>query len=508
MSLKNYQIDLRILMDVIDAEQHNQCDFNNLVCSGIKEDSRQVKEGDLFIARPGLESDGRRYISQAINKGAIAVLVEDFQVEQFVQASLDTVPVFKVKNLANELGLLADTFYQQPSKEVTVIGITGTNGKTTCAQMTAHVLESMGHATGVMGTMGNGRYGDLTPTANTTLDAISVHECIAHFRDQGMKYAVMEVSSHALVQGRVNEVSFDVAGFTNLSRDHLDYHGDMVSYANAKKLLFKWPNLRFAIINSDDAVGLEILSELADDVVNYSFSITAINAQDPDSSIYTETVDFNDSGVGAELVTPWQEITLQTQLIGQFNLSNCLAVISILGALDFVLEDIVKGISTLKPVAGRMECFGGNETPLVVVDYAHTPDALKHALEALRPHTQHRLWCVVGCGGDRDRGKRPQMASIAEQYSDYVVLTADNPRSEDIMEIISEMKQGISPASDCIIEPDRKQAVQSTLTRAIIGDVVLVAGKGHEDYQQIGDERIPYSDITTVQDALERGKWS
>ena len=323
MSLKNYQIDLRTLMDVIDAEQHNQCDFNNLVCSGIKEDSRQVKEGDLFIARPGLESDGRRYISQAINKGAIAVLVEDFQVEQFVQASLDTVPVFKVKNLANELGLLADTFYQQPSKEVTVIGITGTNGKTTCAQMTAHVLESMGHATGVMGTMGNGRYGDLTPTSNTTLDAISVHECIAHFRDQGMKYAVMEVSSHALVQGRVNEVSFDVAGFTNLSRDHLDYHGDMVSYANAKKLLFKWPNLRFAIINSDDAVGLDILNELADDVGNYSFSITAINAQDPDSSIYTETVDFNDSGVGAELVTPWQEITLQTQLIGQFNLSNC-----------------------------------------------------------------------------------------------------------------------------------------------------------------------------------------
>ena len=508
MNTSKYQIDLMTLMDVIGAEQHNQCEFSGLVCKGIKEDSRDVVEGDLFIARPGLESDGRRYISQAINKGATAVLVEDFQIEQFVQASLESVPVFKVKNLAHELGLLADTFYQHPSSEITVIGVTGTNGKTTCAQMTAHVLESMGHATGVMGTMGNGRYGQLTPTPNTTLDAISVHECLAHFRDEGMRYAVMEVSSHALVQGRVNKVAYDVAGFTNLSRDHLDYHGDMVSYANAKKLLFKWPDLKFAAVNSDDAVGLEILNELSTDVTSYSFSITAINAQDPDSSIYTETVNFSDSGVGAELVTPWQEISLDTQLIGQFNLSNCLAVIAMLGALEFPLDAIVNGISSLKPVAGRMECFGGNESPLVVVDYAHTPDALKHALEALRPHTQHRLWCIVGCGGDRDRGKRPQMASIAEQFSDYVVLTSDNPRSEDIMDIINEMKQGLSPASDTVIEPDRKQAVEATINRAVIGDVVLVAGKGHEDYQLIGDEKVPYSDVTTVEQTLVRGKWS
>lgn len=508
MTATNYQVDLLTLMDIINAEQYNQCTFRSLVCKGIKEDSRDVVDGDLFIARPGLESDGRRYISQAINKGAIAVLVEDFQVEQFVQASLQSVPVFKLKNLAHKLGLLADTFYQHPSSEMTVIGITGTNGKTTCAQMTAHILESMGHATGVMGTMGNGRYGQLTATSNTTLDAISVHECLAHFRDEGMCYVVMEVSSHALVQGRVNEVAYDVAGFTNLSRDHLDYHGDMVSYANAKKLLFKWPNLKFVAINSDDAVGLEILNELSTDVSCYSFSITAINAQDPDSSIYTETVDFGDSGVVAELVTPWQDMSLHTQLIGQFNLSNCLAVIAMLGALDFPLDSIINGISTLRPVAGRMECFGGNESPLVVVDYAHTPDALKHALQALRPHTQHRLWCIVGCGGDRDRGKRPQMASIAEQYSDYVVLTSDNPRSEDIMDIINEMKQGLSPATETVIEPDRKQAVKAIINRAVIGDVVLVAGKGHEDYQQIGSEKLPYSDITTVEETLSRGKWS
>ncbi len=508
MSFKNYQIDLLTLMAVIGAEQHNECEFSNLVCKGIKEDSREIKEGDLFVARPGLESDGRRYISQAINKGALAVLVEDFQVEQFVQTNLTTVPVFKASNLADNLGLLAATFYQHPSKEVTVIGITGTNGKTTCAQMTAHVLESMGHKTGVMGTMGNGRYGDLVPTSNTTLDAISVHEHMANFRDQEMAYVVMEVSSHALDQGRVNEVAFDLAAFTNLSRDHLDYHGDMISYANAKKLLFKWPTLKHAVINADDAIGIEILNELDNEISRYSFSITAINAQEPDISVYTESVDFSDMGVRAELVTPWQEIALQTQLMGQFNLCNCLAVVTMLGALDFPLDDVIKGIASMKPVAGRMECFGVKHSPLVVVDYAHTPDALKHALNALKPHTQHRLWCIVGCGGDRDRGKRPQMASIAEEYADYVVLTADNPRSEDVMDIINEMKQGLSPVSDSIIEPDRKQAIETTITRAVIGDVVLVAGKGHEAYQHVGKERLPFSDVETVEQLLQRGKWS
>ena len=508
MNSVQYSADLASLMAAIGADQHNQIDAGNQVCQGMNEDSRQINQGDLFIARPGLESDGRRYINQAITKGAIAVLTEEHELEHFVQATVETVPIFKVKNLANELGILADTFYQHPSSNLTVIGVTGTNGKTTCAQMTAHVLESLGYKVGVMGTMGNGRYGQLTPSPNTTLDALSVQQCIAQFRDDGMNYVVMEVSSHALVQGRVNEIAFDVAVFTNLSRDHLDYHGDMVSYANAKKLLFGWPGLRFAAVNSDDKVGLEILEQYQAAEGNYSFSITAINAQNPDTSVFTESVRFFDGGVSAELVTPWGVSELNTQLIGQFNLSNCLAVVTALGALGFELKQIIDGIAGLKPVAGRMECFGGESTPLVVVDYAHTPDALKHALSALRPHTQHRLWCIVGCGGDRDRGKRPEMAAIAQEHADYVVLTSDNPRSEDIMDIINEMREGLSSGSECIVEPDRKLAIQSTLNRAVIGDVVLVAGKGHEDYQQIGDEKRPHSDITAVQTVLKRGNWS
>lgn len=508
MNSVQYTADLASLMTAIGAEQHNHNEAGNQVCLGMNEDSRLINKGELFIARPGLESDGRRYINQAITKGAIAVLTEEYELEHFVQTMVETVPVFKVKNLANVLGILADTFYQHPSTNLTVIGITGTNGKTTCAQMIAHVLESLGYKVGVMGTMGNGRYGHLIPSENTTLDALSVQKCIAEFRDQGMNYVVMEVSSHALVQGRVNEITFDVAIFTNLSRDHLDYHGDMVSYANAKKLLFKWPGLRYAVVNSDDKIGVEILDEYEADESNYSFSITAINAQNTDSSVYTESVSFFDGGVSAEMVTPWGDSELNTQLIGQFNLSNCLAVVTALGALGFELKQIVDGIADLKPVQGRMECFGGESSPLVVVDYAHTPDALKHALSALRPHTQHRLWCIVGCGGDRDRGKRPEMAAIAQEYADYIVLTSDNPRSEDIMDIITEMQEGLASGSDSIIEPDRKMAIQSILNRAVIGDVVLVAGKGHEDYQQIGDEKVPHSDIDSVQKVLSRGNWS
>ncbi len=508
MTSANYSADIATLMSAISAELHNDVDYSSLICQGMNEDSRQINPGDLFIARPGLESDGRRYINQAITKGAIAVLTEEFELQQFVQAEVQTIPVFKVKNLATVLGLLAATFYQYPSKDLTVIGITGTNGKTTCTQMAAHVLESLGHKVGVMGTMGIGRYGKLQPSPNTTLDALSVQRCFADFRDSGMSHVVMEVSSHALVQGRVNEVAYDVAIFTNLSRDHLDYHGDMVSYANAKKLLFDWPGLRYAIINSDDTVGVEILNEYKAEEGNYSFSITAINAQDEDTSVYTEAVSFFDGGVHAELVTPWGESSLVTQLIGQFNLSNCLAVLTALGALQYRLKDIIAGIADLKPVAGRMECFGNNKTPMVVVDYAHTPDALKHALAALRPHTQHRLWCVVGCGGDRDRGKRPQMAAIAEEFADHVVLTSDNPRSEDIMEIINEMREGLTRDKDCIVESDRKMAIQTTVNRSVIGDVILVAGKGHEDYQQIGAERVPHSDVETVTKVLQRGNWS
>lgn len=506
--MMNYHSDLSGLMEHIGAELVNQGSDSPINCTGLTEDSRKVKEGELFIARPGLDSDGRRYVHQAVAKGASAVLVEAQHLEQFVQTSETEVPVYKVKNLASLLGTLADKYYGSPSKELTIVGVTGTNGKTSCSQISGRILAQLGYSAAIMGTMGNGIVDQLDETSNTTMDAITVHRYLAQFRDDGVQFVIMEVSSHALVQGRVSKVRFDAAVLTNLSRDHLDYHGDMSSYAAAKKQLFLWPDLKSVIVNSDDSVGSDILSDNQVTAQKYSYSITAINAGADDHSVYTEAVDFKDEGIFADLRTPWGNADLKTSLIGQFNLSNCLAVVTLLGALGIELDNVIDGVARLKPVEGRMECFGGQNKPMAVVDYAHTPDALKHALRALRPHTNHRLWCVFGCGGDRDRGKRPQMAAIAEEYADYIVLTSDNPRSEDVTDIINEMRAGLQNPTACIVEPDRKLAIESVMNKSVIGDVVLLAGKGHEQYQHVGMEKLPHSDIEIVTNALEKGNWS
>ena len=505
--MMTYSADLAQLMDSINAENVNTTAPGKVVIYGMTEDSRQIEKGDLFIARPGLESDGRRYIHQAVSKGASAVLVEAHEQEQFFQITSTDVPVYVVNNLHTELGKLADYFFNKPSAELTVVGITGTNGKTSCTQISARLLGALGYKVAIMGTMGNGPVDALEDTTNTTIDALSIHRYLAQFRDDDYDYVIMEVSSHALAQGRVNQVRFHAAIFTNLTRDHLDYHGDMGSYAEAKKVLFSWPELKLMVVNSDDSVGVEILEDAGLDAEKYSFSITAINARDAKQSVFTEAVEFGDEGIAADVNSPWGAFELKTSLIGQFNLSNCLAVFTLLGALKLDPEKVLSEIEVLQPVAGRMECFGGQEKPMAVIDYAHTPDALKHALKALRPHTQHDLWCVFGCGGDRDRGKRPQMSAIAEEFADHVVLTSDNPRRENVIDIIDEMRKGLSEPTACTVELDRKQAIQTSIRRAVIGDVVLVAGKGHEQYQQVANERLPHSDLDCVEESLQKGKW-
>lgn len=508
MTEVRYQADVPSLMEVCGATQHNNGVLGSLICNNMVEDSRKISEGDLFIARPGLESDGRRYIHQAAKRGACAVLVEERDMEHFVQASNCAVPLFSVDNLASHLGELANYFYNSPSHEMTVIGITGTNGKTTCCQMTARSLAVLGHKVALMGTLGNGLVEELSDSPNTTIDALSMHRLLAEYRDAGAKYVCMEVSSHALAQGRVNSVAFDVAVFTNLSRDHLDYHGDMDSYAEAKKSLFKYPDLKSVVINSDDSVGNQILSDSDVLAKKYSFCITRINAVDEQTSVFTESVDFTDNGITADVVSPWGEEIMSTNLIGQFNLSNCLAVITTLGTVGIKLSDSVKALGKLPPVTGRMECFGGDEKPLVVIDYAHTPDALMHALKALRPHTKLRMHCVFGCGGDRDRGKRSEMAAIAEEYADNVILTSDNPRSEAIEDIIKEMQVGLLNPKAVTVKTDRKDAIEFAINKAVSGDLVLVAGKGHEAYQYIGDQKLQHSDIDWAKLILSKGNWS
>jgi len=504
---REYQHDILNLVEQLDAEVTNSVPLQVKDCTGLTEDSRKVNSGNMFIARPGHNSDGRRFIHQATARGAIAVLCEATELEQFVQAQNCPVTTFKVNNLAEKMGLLGDIFYQHPSTDLTIVGVTGTNGKTSSSQLIAAVAEKLGKKVAVMGTLGNGLLAALNETGNTTAGALTIQKHLAEFRDNEIELVSMEVSSHALKQGRVNGIDFNLALFTNLSRDHLDYHGDMRSHAASKKLLLTKEGLDKVIINADDAVGSEFLQDDEITAEKYSFSITSINSREAHNSVWTESVVFHDTGIIAEISTPWGTIDFRTPMIGQFNLSNCLAVITTLGVIGFDLKDIVKQLSSIDSVKGRMERFGGDGKPLVIVDYAHSPDSLKHVLQAIKPHTSHKLWCVFGCGGDRDKGKRAEMAAIAEELADNLVFTSDNPRSESIEDIITDMLQGLNHPASCEVEYEREVAIRNSVSQAVLGDVVLVAGKGHEQFQVIGKDKLPHCDIEVVKQALAMGSW-
>jgi len=505
--MTQYQCDLAMLMKQIGAEPVNTSPGEAITLKGLTEDSRKIKDDELFIARPGLESDGRRFIHQATARGAVAILCEATDIEQFVQAVNCPVAIFQVTNLADKLGQLADIFYHNPSKALSIIGVTGTNGKTSCTQLIARVAEKLNKKVAVMGTLGNGLLSELDETGNTTIGALNLQGYLADFREKEIEIVSMEVSSHALKQGRVNAVNFKMALFTNLTRDHLDYHGDMRSYAKAKKMLLTRNELEAVVINADDAMGSNLLNDDEIKAEKYSFSITPVNARESHNSVWTESVVFHDAGIEAEIATPWGDVKFETSMIGQFNLSNCLAVITTLGVLGFSPEDVIEQLKTMPFVKGRMERFGGDGKPLVIVDYAHTPDALKHVLQAIKPHTSHNLWVIAGCGGDRDRGKRSEMAAICEEYADHLVFTSDNPRTERVEDIITEMLKGLHRASSCDVEYDRESAIMKSISKAVIGDVILVAGKGHETYQLIGKERVPHNDVEIVEKALAKGNW-
>ncbi|MCP3674344.1 MAG: UDP-N-acetylmuramoyl-L-alanyl-D-glutamate--2,6-diaminopimelate ligase [Gammaproteobacteria bacterium] len=505
--MSNYQCDIAMLMELINASPFNNLQPEYLMCSGITEDSRKIAKGFIFIARPGLESDGRHFIHQATAKGAVAVLCEATGIEQFVQAVNCSVSIFKVENIAGKLGKIGATFYQIPSNELTIIGVTGTNGKTSCTQLIARVAEKLKKKVAVMGTLGNGCLKELESTDNTTIDALTLQGHLAKFKNSNIDIVSMEVSSHALKQGRVNAVNFDIALFTNLTRDHLDYHGNMKSYADAKKILLVKNELKTVIINADDTTGLKFINDDTISAEKFSYSITPINAREPHNSVWTESAVFHDAGIVAEIATPWGAVDFKTSMIGQFNLSNCLAVITTLGSMGFSPKDVADQLSTMPFVKGRMERFGGEDKPLVIVDYAHTPDALKHVLQAIKPHTSHKLWVVVGCGGDRDRGKRPEMASIAEEYADHLVFTSDNPRSERVEDIVTEMQKGLHRYSSCEVEYDRELAIRNSISKAVLGDVVLIAGKGHETFQFTNKGKVPHSDIEIAEQSLTMGSW-
>jgi UDP-N-acetylmuramoyl-L-alanyl-D-glutamate--2,6-diaminopimelate ligase len=479
-----------LLGDFIDI---NNCSSASI--TGLALDSRLVVAGDLFIAVKGTQTDGAQYIAQAVDNGAVAVLIE-----QTAVATECAVPVIVVPQLSEYVSDIAGVFYGQPSKNMPITAITGTNGKTTCSQLLAQLFELLEEPAGFVGTLGYGLSGSeidkkATDTGLTTPDAISVQRILAELKDAGAKRIAMEVSSHSLVQRRIAGLQIDTAVFTNLTRDHLDYHGDLNSYAAAKARLFAMAGLKNAVINLDDNIGRLILANLDSLVNGISYSV-----ENHSADIHCDRILINASGIDAEIVTPWGRGRLQSSLLGKFNLANLLAVIGAAGVQGFALDKILQAASALTAVAGRMELVDVSARPSVVIDYAHTPDALEKALQALRRHCRGNLWVVFGCGGDRDIGKRAEMGKVADHRADKIIVTSDNPRSESPEKIIDQVLLGITRDVSAVV--DRRDAIRTAIADAQPEDVILLAGKGHEDYQILGADRLPFSDQAEARLAL------
>ena len=467
----------------------------------ITSDSRQVDPGAAFAAYPGALHDGRVYIGEAVQRGASAVL---WEAQNFAWRAEWTVPQHPVHGLKTRLGAIADLIYGRPSADLWMVGVTGTNGKTSCSHWIAQAAETCGRRSAIVGTLGGGRVGALAPLLNTTPDVCTLHETLAQFRRAGVTLVAMEVSSHGLDQGRVNGVAFDVALFTNLSRDHLDYHGTMAAYGEAKARLFSWPGLAAAVVNADDTFGQRLIDTArsrGQRVITYGTAA---------ADIVATHVAIRGGGIALSVATPWGRGEAQTRVVGEFNAHNLLGVLGVLLASEVPFADALGALSTLIPPPGRMQRLGGDGKPLVVVDYAHTPDALEKALRALRPAVaaSGELICVFGCGGDRDKGKRPEMGRIAAELADRVIVTTDNPRSEDPAEIAGAIVRGIrqTSARRWSVVLDRASAIRDAIAGGNRADIVLVAGKGHETYQESRGARLPFAD--SIEAAAALANWS
>jgi UDP-N-acetylmuramoyl-L-alanyl-D-glutamate--2,6-diaminopimelate ligase len=473
---------------------------------GISLDSRNVKNGQLFIACNCEYSYGARYIDQAIKSGAGAIVTESGTRSE---TSIENIPVLYVKDLHLKTGIIASRFYDNPAQLMTVTGVTGTNGKTTISYIIAHALSyDSKNLCGLIGTLGYGPVNKLVHAVNTTPDPITTHKLLSQMRDQGIFQVVMEISSHGIDQHRIEGIDFDLAIFTNLSRDHLDYHGDMNDYAKTKLLFFTDYPIKKAVINIDDNLGKVILQNLNNEIEVVVYTLAG-NVDDDEKKIPKVVGKIEKSTLNQMslmLMTPWGEGVLNSNLTGKFNAYNLMASLASLCLLDVPFEEAIERLSKCKNIPGRMEKFGSESQPQVVVDYAHTPDALAQVLQLLKSQCNGKLVCVFGCGGERDVGKRPKMGAVAQQYADVVVLTNDNPRHENPREIIDGITQGIEHHGDITIELDREKAITSAIISADVKDIVLIAGKGHEQYQQIGDISYLFSDQKIVTQVLENNK--
>ena len=468
-------------------------------------DSRRCAPGVAFFAYPGESADGRRYIEQAIGSGAAAVV---WEAEGFAWNDAWQVPNTGVSGLKTLAGPLAHEFYGRPSETLWTCGVTGTNGKTSCSQWIAALLGARGVKTGVIGTLGSGFPGVLSAEHNTTPDALDLHRRLAELRREGAQGVAMEASSHGLAQGRLNGVAFDCALLTNLSQDHLDYHGTLEAYAEAKTRLFDTPGLGVAVLNLDDVLGVRLAQRLSARgvrTIGYSLSEAAVAPGSVTEYIAAREIHVAEAGTDATLVSSWGHVDVRISQPGRFNVANALGVLGCLVAYGIPFPEAAALLGSLPAVPGRMQRLGGDGRPLVFVDYAHTPDALDKVLQALRPIADARggrLIAVFGAGGDRDPGKRAPMGAAASRHADRVVLTSDNPRSEDPLAIIAAVRAGVT--TSCAEEPDRAVAIESALREASAADVVLLAGKGHESEQVIAGRKLPFSDVAVAAAALAR----
>ena len=469
-------------------------------------DSRLVDPGDTFVAYPGGQVDGRQFIPQAIARGANAVI---WEAHNFVWNQAWKLPNLAVNELRQHAGEIAAQVYGRPSEKLWMVGITGTNGKTSCSHWIAQTFSALGRKTALIGTLGNGFPSRLQATLNTTPDAISVHALLAEYVQQSAQAVAMEVSSHALEQGRVNAVEYDVALLTNLSRDHLDYHGDMTRYAAAKRRLFDWKQLKYAVLNLDDAFGSELAEQLQDaevEVIGYGLSDQALQQAERLGMrmVYGGNLQLDAQGCRVQVHSSWGGGELNSSLLGRFNVENLLGTLAVLLVSDVTLDYALHELAKLRSVPGRMQTLGGNGRPAVVVDYAHTPDALEKVLHTLREVTTPgggKLICVFGCGGDRDRGKRPMMGTVAAKLADVSIVTSDNPRGENPQEIIAAIVSAM--AGNYQVIEDRAQAIALAIKTAQAVDTVLIAGKGHEEYQEIKGVKYPFSDIDVAKASLQ-----
>ncbi len=474
----------------------------DLPVSGLSADSRTVQAGDLFFARRGGQRHGLEFLD-AVRAARAAAVVWEPPDDGWLPAGDGGLPLLAAPDLGRKLGLIASRFYGEPSQQLAVVGITGTDGKTSCAHFIAQALSNAATGPcGLLGTLGGGVYGQTEPSLHTTPDPLTVQRWLRELADAGRRYTVMEVSSHALDQGRVNGVTFAVAALTHLSRDHLDYHGTVEAYAAAKRRLFVDHQPGWAVLNHDDAFGRQLLAEMQDQASIIAYGLGE-RPQRLERLVWGEQLELTPAGLRLRVRSTWGDGELSTRLSGRFNASNLLAALAALLALEMPLAEALARLAKTTPAPGRMERIGGGpDQPLAVIDYAHTPHALEQALTALRPQSGGRLWCVLGCGGDRDAGKRPLMGAIAERLADRVIVTDDNPRTEDPDRIIAAILAGMRQPDAALVIRDRRQAIEQALAEAGGGDTVLIAGKGHEDYQIMGTERLPFSDQAVARECL------